>query len=52
MPTIPVNDEGAVLFYEDSGAPQATEHYATLFILHGFMFHGGTSMIRLYPFMA
>ncbi|KAI0089050.1 hypothetical protein BDY19DRAFT_122499 [Irpex rosettiformis] len=42
MPTIPVNDEGAVLYYEDSGAPQGAKDYSTIFLLHGFIFHGAT----------
>ena len=43
MPTIPVNDEGAVLYYEDSGAPEGSANYTTIIILHGFLFHGGMS---------
>ena len=41
MPTIPVNGSGAVLYYEDSGSPGTTEDYHTIFIVHGFIFHGG-----------
>ncbi|KAI0092042.1 hypothetical protein BDY19DRAFT_576011 [Irpex rosettiformis] len=42
MPTITVNDDGAVLYYEDSGAPNAAQDYHTIFIVHGFIFHGGS----------
>ncbi|KAI0775346.1 hypothetical protein BC629DRAFT_1290877 [Irpex lacteus] len=42
MPTIPVNDDGAVLYYEDSGAPGDAQYYPTLFVLHGFIYHGAT----------
>lgn len=41
MPTIPVNDDGAVLYYEDSGAPGDAPYYPTVFVLHGFIYHGG-----------
>jgi hypothetical protein len=40
MPTIPVNAEGAVLYYEDSGAPNLNADYRTVFIVHGLIFHG------------
>lgn len=41
MPTIPVNKQGAVMHYEDSGAPLESNDYATLIIVHGAGFHGG-----------
>ena len=45
MPTIPVNSDGAVLYYEDSGPPNGTEDYTTIIVFHGFIFHGGTGPI-------
>ncbi|KAI0690983.1 hypothetical protein BC835DRAFT_1280048 [Cytidiella melzeri] len=40
MPTIPVNKDGAVLYYEDSGAPEGALDYSTIIITHGLLFHG------------
>ncbi|KAI0773416.1 hypothetical protein BC629DRAFT_1595179 [Irpex lacteus] len=48
MPTIPVNSDGSVLYYEDSGVPSVTHSYHTIFILHGFIFHGGSFRL-LFP---
>lgn len=45
MPTIPVNDDGAVLYYEDSGPPEGVTDYTTVIILHGFVYHGGTLLL-------
>lgn len=42
MPTAPVNDTGAVVYYEDSGAPGNIPIYVTFVIIHGLAFHGGT----------
>ncbi|KAI0700599.1 alpha/beta-hydrolase [Cytidiella melzeri] len=39
MPIIPVNEGGAVLYYEDSGAPPGSKDYHTIFLIHGFIFH-------------
>ncbi|KAI0632494.1 hypothetical protein C8Q77DRAFT_1272422 [Trametes polyzona] len=40
MPIAPVNAEGAVLYYEDSGAPFAgSKDYVTLVLIHGTCFH-------------
>ncbi|KAI0341809.1 alpha/beta-hydrolase [Trametopsis cervina] len=39
MPTIQVNKQGAVLYYEDSGAPHGQSHYRTIFLIHGLIFH-------------
>lgn len=44
MPTIPVNNDGAVLFYTDSGPPSEVADYATIILIHGFMFN-----IGMYP---
>jgi hypothetical protein len=43
MPTLPVNNNGAVLYYEDSGAPSGKTEYSTIVIFHGLVFHGCTS---------
>ncbi|KAI0770163.1 alpha/beta-hydrolase [Fomes fomentarius] len=51
MPTIPVNKQGAVMHYEDSGAPSESNDYATLVIVHGAGFHGA-SFRPLVPFAA
>ncbi|KAI0755320.1 hypothetical protein C8Q80DRAFT_1217006 [Daedaleopsis nitida] len=42
MPTAPVDDNGVVLYYEDSGAPTGSIDYTTLVLVHGHCFHGGT----------
>lgn len=47
MPILPVNDDGALLYYEDSGAPPGSRDYHTIFLIHGFIFHSGAP--RLYP---
>ncbi|KAI0340788.1 alpha/beta-hydrolase [Trametopsis cervina] len=39
MPIIPVNEDGAVLYYEDSGTPLNSKDYHTVFLIHGFIFH-------------
>ncbi|KLO13267.1 hypothetical protein SCHPADRAFT_890146 [Schizopora paradoxa] len=43
MPTAPIDDQGNVLFYEDTGAPQnsSNEPYTTMIIVHGTAFHSG-----------
>ena len=43
MPTVPVNDAGAVCFYEDSGVPHGFDNYLTIVALHGSSFHSGMS---------
>ena len=43
MPTLPVNDAGAVVYYEDSGVPNGSSDYTTIVMIHGFMFTSGTS---------
>ncbi|PSR70854.1 hypothetical protein PHLCEN_2v13295 [Hermanssonia centrifuga] len=40
MPTIPVNSDGAVLYYEDSGAPDGPDPYCTIVLIHGLIFNG------------
>ncbi|KAI0092043.1 hypothetical protein BDY19DRAFT_990791 [Irpex rosettiformis] len=42
MPTLPVNTDGAVLYYEDSGVPDNANDYTTIIIFHGFIFHGAS----------
>ena len=44
MPTAPVNNQGVVVYYEDTGAPEGCEDYLTLVLLHGLSFHGGESI--------
>ncbi|KZT04987.1 alpha/beta-hydrolase [Laetiporus sulphureus 93-53] len=39
MPLAPVNPDGAELYYEDTGAPQGSDVYKTLILLHGAVFH-------------
>lgn len=41
MPEAPVNDSGAVLYYEDTGAPEGSTDYLTVVLVHGLTFHGG-----------
>ncbi|GBE82989.1 alpha/beta-hydrolase [Sparassis latifolia] len=41
MPVGPVDDKGTALYYEDSGVPGASTTYATIFLVHGTMFHSG-----------
>ena len=41
MPTVPVDDSGSVLYYEDSGAPEGSTSYLTVVLVHGLLFHGG-----------
>ncbi|KAI0337254.1 hypothetical protein BDW22DRAFT_1364336 [Trametopsis cervina] len=48
MPQAPVDDAGAVLFYEDSGAPPNSTEYTTIVLVHGMIFHSGT-FHRLLP---
>ncbi|KZT09303.1 uncharacterized protein LAESUDRAFT_675164 [Laetiporus sulphureus 93-53] len=40
MPVGPADDNGTVLYYEDSGAPEGSTDYVTLVLVHGTMFHG------------
>lgn len=49
MPLAPVDDNGTVLFYEDSGAPNTTEAYNTLVMIHGITFTTGTTTPRYFP---
>ncbi|OJT12830.1 hypothetical protein TRAPUB_10665 [Trametes pubescens] len=39
MPTAPVDDNGTVLYFEDSGAPSGSTDYTTLVLVHGTCFH-------------
>lgn len=46
MPTIPVNQQGHVLYYEDTGAPTISNvPYTTLIVVHGTLFHGGEQVL-------
>ena len=45
MPLAPVGG-GVVLFYEDSGIPNATTDYTTLVLIHGIMYRSGTNSKR------
>ncbi|THH29454.1 hypothetical protein EUX98_g4744 [Antrodiella citrinella] len=51
MPFAPVNDDGAKMEYEDSGAPADSTTYATVLVLHGGYFNNGIFR-RLIPFAA
>jgi hypothetical protein len=42
MPSAPINNQGAVLLYEDSGAPPGSTDYVTVFMLSAYLWHGGT----------
>ncbi|KAJ3008093.1 hypothetical protein NUW54_g3292 [Trametes sanguinea] len=39
MPVGPVDDQGTVLYYEDSGIPSKSANYVTLVLIHGTCFH-------------
>ena len=41
MPTAPVDSDGSVLYYEDTGAPDGSKDYTTLVLIHGTCFHSG-----------
>lgn len=43
MPTAPVNDAGAELYFEDTGPPTGVAQYTTLVLIHGTGFHSGPS---------
>lgn len=47
MPTAPVNDIEAVVYYEDTGAPDDRDSYLTIVLVHGLTFHGGKSLDRI-----
>ncbi|KAH9937978.1 Alpha/Beta hydrolase protein [Amylocystis lapponica] len=40
MPAAPVDSNGTVLYYEETGAPKGSGNYVTLFLVHGTMLHG------------
>ena len=40
MPTLPVDDGGTVLYYDDTGALEGIEKYVTIVLIHGVIFHG------------
>lgn len=42
MPLAPVDDNGTVLFYEDSGIPDVNRAYTTLVLIHGITYNSGT----------
>ncbi|KAL6306426.1 hypothetical protein BKA93DRAFT_157576 [Sparassis latifolia] len=41
MPTAPVNSEGVVLYYDDTGAPESSTTYVTIVLVHGTAIHSG-----------
>ena len=41
MPFAPVNEDGAVMYYEDSGLPSDSATYTTIVLIHGLGLHGG-----------
>ncbi|KAJ3553764.1 hypothetical protein NM688_g3445 [Phlebia brevispora] len=42
MPSAPVNSDGALMYYEDSGVPPGSEDYVTVVLIHGLVLHGAT----------
>lgn len=42
MPYAPVNKDGAVMYYDDSGIPGDSTTYTTVILVHGLVFHGGS----------
>ena len=42
MPVAPLDDNGTVVYYEDTGAPEGSRDYLTVVFLHGFIYYGGT----------
>jgi len=51
MPVGPADEEGTMLYYEDSGAPEGSQTYVTLVLVHGALFHGGI-FHRIFPLAA
>ncbi|RDX50214.1 hypothetical protein OH76DRAFT_463824 [Lentinus brumalis] len=51
MPTAPVNQDGAVLYYEESGVPNGSTDYVTIVLIHGTCFHSGIYR-RMIPYAA
>ncbi|KIP03868.1 hypothetical protein PHLGIDRAFT_76932 [Phlebiopsis gigantea 11061_1 CR5-6] len=51
MPTAPVNEKGAVVYYEDTGAPEGRDDYLTLVLVHGLSFHGAV-FSKMVPYAA
>ncbi|KAI0695747.1 Alpha/Beta hydrolase protein [Cerioporus squamosus] len=51
MPTAPVNEHGAVLYYEDSGFPCGVSSYVTIVLIHGTCFHSAIYR-RMIPYAA
>ncbi|OCH91229.1 hypothetical protein OBBRIDRAFT_775554 [Obba rivulosa] len=47
----PADDKGTVLYYEDTGAPEGSQKYTTLILVHGAMFHGAIFQ-RMFPHAA
>lgn len=47
MPFAPVNEDGAVMYYDDSGIPDDSATYTTVILVHGLVFHGGSYDILL-----
>lgn len=42
MPTAPIDDDGTVLYFEDTGPPENQTSYTTIVLIHGLIFHSGT----------
>ncbi|OCH88675.1 hypothetical protein OBBRIDRAFT_779689 [Obba rivulosa] len=51
MPLGPADDKGTLLYYEDTGVPDESPTYLTLFLVHGALFHGAVFR-RMFPFAA
>lgn len=41
MPTAPVSDDGAFVYYEDSAAPADVQDYTTIVLVHGYSLNSG-----------
>ena len=41
MPLAPVDENGTVIHYEDTGVPKDSKNYLTVVLMHGILFHSG-----------
>lgn len=41
MPTLPVDENGTVLYFEDTGPLQDQLNYTTIVLIHGLIVHSG-----------
>lgn len=47
MPTAPINDDGAYVYYEDSGVPHNVQDYTSIVLVHGYSFNSGMCTYKL-----